>query len=126
MGGWLPQVLIVAVMLVGLYAALSRRSPVRTVLGLAVAACAVNLLLVALGYCRPEAGAGPGAGLAPVESAGAAPQQALAMVDPLPQALALGAGLAGLGVLLLGAAICLRLGERAGTGDAGGIKRLRG
>jgi len=69
----------VLVILIGLYAALVKKSLLKIVLGLSIMEAGVNLLFVALGYLK--------GGTAPIFSDGYDPSQV--MVDPVPQALVL-------------------------------------
>jgi multicomponent Na+:H+ antiporter subunit C len=131
--GYLPYFLLIALMLVGIYCVASKKNLVKIVAGLAIAQCAVNLFLVAMGYnANPVSVKGPAgadvvrSGLAPVESVGMDPKEVLAFSDPVPQAMALTSLVVGLCVVALAAAICVRLYERYRTYDVSEIKRLRG
>ncbi len=133
MSGYLPYALLTALFLVGIYCMVTKKNLLKIVIGLAIAECAVNLFLVALAYNKfgvSVTGADGKevvkSGVAPIETAGMRAKEALAMVDPLPQALVLTAIVVGLGTLALAVAICLRLYDRYRTFDITEIKRLRG
>lgn len=127
---YLPYVLLTALFIVGVYCVVAKKNLVKIVVGLAICELAVNLFLVALGFnSHPvEVGGRTLHGLAPIESAdpvrGAA--EALAFVDPLPQALVLTSIVIGLSTLALAVAVCIRLYDRYQTYDVTEIKRLRG
>ncbi len=135
MSGYLPYALLTAMFLLGIYCMVAKKNLIKIVVGLAIAEAAVNLFLVTLAYNWPLARLGaeavgkqklPEAGVAPVETVGMEAREALAMVDPLPQALVLTAIVVGLSTLALAVAICLRLYDRYRTFDITEIKRLRG
>ena len=131
-GSYLPYVLITAIFLVGVYCVVSKKNLVKIIIGLAIAELAVNLFLVMLGYNSARITVGEGtaervvSGLAPIETAGMNPLEALAFVDPLPQALVLNSIVISLSTLALAVAICVRLYDRYRTYDITEIKRLRG
>jgi multicomponent Na+:H+ antiporter subunit C len=108
-----------ALILVGLYGALTRRNLVRLLLALNILETGVNLLLVALGTFDGAA--------APIVTRRVV--SAADFVDPLPQALVLTSIVIGLGVTALALTMVLRfhrergtleLGAAPGAGPAGG------
>jgi len=105
----------VMVMLVGLYAALVKKSLLKIVLGLSIMEAGVNLLFVAIGYLK--------GGTAPIFSAGYDPSQA--MVDPVPQALVLTAIVIGFGVTAVALSLVIRLWRHHHTLYIDEIKNLK-
>jgi len=108
-----------ALLLVGLYCAITKKNTVKIVVGLAIMEYAVNLFLILLGYRR--------GGAAPILDRSSDAADFLARsVDPLPQALVLTAIVIGLGVTSMAIALCIRLYEKYGTFDVTQIRRLKG
>ncbi len=105
----------VMVMLIGLYAALVKKSLLKIVLGLSIMEAGVNLLFVALGYLK--------GGTAPIFSDGYDPSQA--MVDPVPQALVLTAIVIGFGVTAVALSLVIRLWRHHHTLYIDEIKNLK-
>ena len=107
-----------ALVLVGLFGALTKRNLVRVLLALNILETGVNLLLVALGTF--DGGAAPIV-VARVTAAGG-------FVDPLPQALVLTSIVIGLGVTGLALTMILRFYRRKGTLelDAAPLAALQG
>jgi multicomponent Na+:H+ antiporter subunit C len=127
-GLYLPYLLLTALFLVGVYCAVTKKNLIKIVVGLAISEVAVNLFLVTLGYNSHAVNVGGRtvSGLAPIETATTSPQEVLAFVDPLPQALVLTSVVIGLSTLALAVAICIRLYDRYRTYDITEIRRLRG
>jgi len=107
------------IILVGLYAVVSRKNVIKIIVGVLAIDYAVNLLLVLVGYRT--------GGRAPILAKGeSAAQLAETGVDPLPQAMVLTSIVIGLGLTALMAAMAIRLRERYGTFDMDKIRKLRG
>lgn len=111
--------LCLVLILIGLYAALTKKNIVKIILGLAIMEYGVNLFLVLLGYREK--------GVVPIIDNVKEIDKIINFgVDPLPQALVLTAIVIGLGTLALSVSIAIRLYERYGTFDITKIRRLRG
>jgi multicomponent Na+:H+ antiporter subunit C len=98
---------------IGLYAMVTKRHLIRILLGLSLLEAGVNLSLVAAGF-RPNA-------VAPIFSGAAmlsdTSSTAIAMVDPVPQALILTAIVIGVGVLALALAMTIQVQRAYGSLD---------
>ena len=105
----------VLVILIGLYAALVKRSLLKIVIGLSIMEAGVNLLFIAMGYLKN--------GTAPIFSPGYDPSQA--MVDPVPQALVLTAIVIGFGVTAVALSLVIRLWRHHHTLYIDEIKNLK-
>lgn len=103
------------VMLIGIYAALVKRSLLKIVIGLSIIDSGLNLLIVAIGYLK--------GGTAPIFSAGY--DKAQIMVDPIPQALVLTAIVIGFGVTAVALSLVIRLWRHHHTLYIDEIKNLK-
>ena len=103
------------VMLIGIYAALVKRSLLKIVIGLSIVDSGLNLLIVAIGYLK--------GGTAPIFSAGY--DKAQIMVDPIPQALVLTAIVIGFGVTAVALSLVIRLWRHHHTLYIDEIKNLK-
>jgi len=111
--------LCLILIVIGLYAVVTKKNVVKIVIGLAIAEYGINLLLILIGYRKD--------GWAPIVSPDMDPAAfAASSVDPIPQALVLTSIVISLGVLALMVALCIRLYERYGTFDVTEMRRLRG
>ena len=111
--------LCLILIVIGLYAVVTKKNVVKIVIGLAIAEYGINLLLILIGYRKD--------GCAPIVSPDMDPGAfAASSVDPIPQALVLTSIVISLGVLALMVALCIRLYERYGTFDVTEMRRLRG
>lgn len=108
--------------LVGLYAIVTKRNMLKVVVGFALMEYAVNLLFAIVGF-RKDA-LGEMLPMPPIHTElGAGPHL---FVDPLPQALVLTAIVIGLGTTALMLSFALRLYNRTGTFDLDEIRKLKG
>jgi len=108
-----------AVLLVGLYAVVTKKNAIKVIIGVLIIDYAVNTLLVLIGY-RTD-------GTAPILEPGqSGAELARTAVDPLPQAMVLTSIVIGLGLTALMVAMAIRLHERYGTFDMNRIRKLRG
>ena len=105
----------VLVMLIGLYAALVKKSLLKIVIGLSIVNSGLNLLIVTLGYVK--------GGTAPIFSPGYNGTQV--MVDPIPQALVLTAIVIGFGVTAVALSLVIRLWRHHHTLYIDEIKNLK-
>jgi len=106
----------VALILIGLYGTLTKKSLIKIVLGLSIMDSGIHLLMIALGYLK--------GGTAPIFSKGyehAADQ----MVDPIPQALVLTAIVIGFGVTAVALSLVIRLYRHHDTLRIDEIKNLK-
>jgi multisubunit Na+/H+ antiporter MnhC subunit len=97
----------IALIVIGLYAIVTRHHIIRILLGLTILEAGVNMVLVAGGF-RDNA-------VAPIITQGES--VAVAMVDPVPQALILTAIVIGVGVLALALALAVQTYKAYGTLD---------
>lgn len=97
----------IALIVIGLFAIVTRHHIIRILLGLTILEAGVNLMLVAGGF-RADA-------IAPIITD--AQQAGVAMVDPIPQALILTAIVIGVGVLALALALTVEVYRSFGTLD---------
>jgi multicomponent Na+:H+ antiporter subunit C len=117
----------VVVILIGLYAALVKRSLIKVVIGLSILDSGVNLLLISVGYLT--------SGTAPIFSPGLLKDMPLTlenikkvsegMVDPVPQALVLTAIVIGFGVTAVALSLVIRLYRHHQTLNIDEIKNLK-
>ncbi len=106
----------IALILIGLYAALMKKNLIKIIIGLSIVDSGINLLMVSLGYLK--------GGAAPIFS-----PEALAsgqkMVDPVPQALVLTAIVIGFGVTAVALSLVIRLYRHHKTLLIDDIKELK-
>ena len=117
----------VVVILIGLYAALVKRSLIKVVIGLSIFDSGVDLLLISVGYLT--------SGTAPIFSPGVVKDMPLTlenikklsegMVDPVPQALVLTAIVIGFGVTAVALSLVIRLYRHHQTLNIDEIKNLK-
>ncbi len=111
--------LLVMLLAVGLYGIFAKRNLLKKIIGVVILEHAVNLFLILIGYRE--------SGIPPILLTTAEREQFLrSSVDPLPQALVLTSIVIGLGLVMLMAALSLRVRQRYGTLDTGALNRLRG
>lgn len=101
--------------LIGLYCVITKRNLLKMVIGVAIMEYAINLFIVIIGYVS--------GGEDPVLTKN---MELFAMVDPLPQSVALTTIMIGLATLILVVAISIRLYEKYGTLDITNIRKLKG
>ncbi len=107
-----------ALVLVGLYGALTKRNLLRMIVAFSVASTGVNLVLIAVGYIAGRT--------APIlDSAVPLAEAGTRVVDPVPQALVLTAIVIGVGVTALMLAFAYRLYESRGTLDIARFRDLK-
>jgi len=106
----------IALILIGIYAALVKRSLIKIVIGLSIADTGVNLLIVSLGYLK--------GGTAPIYSPSVI-DKGVKMVDPVPQALVLTAIVIGFAVTAVALALVIRLYRHHKTVNIDEIKNLK-
>ncbi len=101
--------------LIGIYAILTKKNIIKIVIGLSIVDSGVNLLLISIGYIKN--------GTAPIFSLkGLTPDQ---MVDPVPQALVLTAIVIGLGVTAVALSLVIRLYDHHKTLNINKIRKLK-
>ena len=106
----------VLLILIGLYAVLTKKSLIKIVIGLSVIDGGIHLLLIAIGYLKN--------GTAPIFSPGFE-NAAAKMVDPVPQALVLTAIVIGFGVTAVALSLVIRLYRHHHTLQIDEIKSLK-
>jgi len=107
-----------ALILIGLYGALTNRNILRMIVSFTVANTGVNLVLVSIGYMRGRT--------APImDAAVPVAEAATRIIDPVPQALVLTAIVIGLGVTALMLAFVYKLYETKGTLDIAKYTELK-
>jgi len=115
---YLPFLVVVAMILIGLYAVLFRRNLIKLVFGISIIESGINLFLILLGY-RDE-------GVAPIftslPSGTTYPEE---MVLPVPQALTLTSIVIGVAVLALMLSLVMHIYRKYGTLDVQEIRRLK-
>jgi len=115
---YLPFLVVVAMILIGLYAVLFRRNLIKLVFGISIIESGINLFLILLGY-RDE-------GVAPIftslPSGTTYPEE---MVLPVPQALTLTSIVIGVAVLALMLSLVMHIYRKYGTLDVQKIRRLK-
>ncbi|RLF87622.1 cation:proton antiporter [Thermococci archaeon] len=105
----------IALILIGLYAILAKRSVLKMLVGLSIMETGVNLLLISVGYVSGRS--------APILSEGITPDRA---VDPIPQALVLTAIVIGVATTAMALSVVINLYEKYKTLNVEEIRRLRG
>ncbi|USS41172.1 NADH-quinone oxidoreductase subunit K [Thermococcus aggregans] len=105
----------IALILIGLYAVLTKRNVLKILVGLSIMETGVNLLLISVGYVSGRS--------APILSEGITPDRA---VDPIPQALVLTAIVIGVATTAMALSVVINLYERYKTLNVEEIRRLRG
>jgi len=106
----------ILVMLIGIFAVLTKKNLIKIVIGLSIMDSGFNLLLVALGYIK--------GGTAPIFSPAVEGKDVL-MVDPVPQALVLTAIVIGFGVTAVALSLVIRLYRKHNTIKIDEIKTLK-
>ncbi len=106
----------ILLILIGLYAALVKRSLIKIVIGLSIVDSGVHLLLVSIGYLQ--------GGTAPIFSPAVIDKNPV-MVDPVPQALVLTAIVIGFAVTAVALALVIRLYRHHKTVNIDEIKNLK-
>ena len=106
----------ILLILIGLYAALTKKSLIKIVIGLSIVDAGIHLLLVAIGYIN--------LGTAPIFSPGYE-DAASKMVDPVPQALVLTAIVIGFAVTAVALSLVIRLYRHHHTLEIDEIKNLK-
>ena len=106
----------ILLILIGLYAVLTKKSLIKIIIGLSIIDGGIHLLLIGIGYIKD--------GTAPIFSPGFenASQQ---MVDPVPQALVLTAIVIGFGVTAVALSLIIRLYRHHNTLKIDEIKNLK-
>jgi multicomponent Na+:H+ antiporter subunit C len=105
----------ISLILIGLYAILTKRNLLKILVGLSIMETGVNLLLISVGYVRNAT--------APILSDYATPTN---VVDPIPQALVLTAIVIGVATTALALSVAINVYERYNTLDIEKIRGLRG
>jgi len=106
----------ILLILIGLYAVLTKQSLIKIVIGLSIIDAGIHLLLVAIGYINM--------GTAPIFSPGYEDATAN-MVDPVPQALVLTAIVIGFAVTAVALSLVIRLYRHHHTLEIDEIKNLK-
>ncbi|HHL57733.1 MAG: cation:proton antiporter [Bacteroidetes bacterium] len=106
----------ILLILIGLYAVLTKRSLIKIVIGMSIIDGGIHLLLITIGYLK--------GGTAPIFSPGYE-EAAAQMVDPVPQALVLTAIVIGFGVTAVALSLIIRLYRHHHTLEIDEIKRLK-
>ena len=106
----------ILLILIGLYAVLTKPSLIKIVIGLSIIDGGIHLLLIAIGYIK--------GGTAPIFSDGYE-TAADRMVDPVPQALVLTAIVIGFAVTAVALSLIIRLYRHHHTLEIDDIKRLK-
>lgn len=112
------MILFIACMLliiIGLYAIITKRNLIKIALGFCMIEYGVNLLFAFIGFKKNA--------LAPIITSIDAPRN---FVDPIPQALVLTAIVIGLGTTAVMIALILRIYEKYKTFDINEIRKLKG
>ena len=112
----LVYILCSVILLVGIYAVVSKKNVIKIIVGLLIIEYATNLMLVLISYREN--------GLAPIFTP--AREDPSRFVDPIPQALVLTSIVIGLSTIALVIAISVRLYERYGSFDILDMRRLKG
>ena len=105
----------IALILIGLYAVLTKMNVLKILVGLSIMETGVNLLLISVGYVSGRS--------APILSEGITPDRA---VDPIPQALVLTAIVIGVATTAMALSVVINLYEKYKTLNVEEIRRLRG
>ena len=106
----------ILLILIGLYAALVKKSLIKILIGLSIVDSGIHLLMISIGYIK--------GGTAPIFS-GESFAIAENMVDPIMQALVLTAIVIGFGVTAVGLSLVIRLYKHHGTISIDEIKNLK-
>ncbi|MEJ2610048.1 MAG: NADH-quinone oxidoreductase subunit K [Candidatus Thiodiazotropha sp.] len=107
-----------ALILIGLYGALTNRNLLRMIVAFSVANAGVNIVIVAIGYLTGRT--------APIlDQAVPASKAAARIIDPLPQALVLTAIVIGVGITALMLAYAYKLFEKKHSLDIGRFTELK-
>ena len=107
-----------ALILIGLYGALTNRNLLRMIVAFSIADAGVNIVIVAVGYMAGRT--------APILDAAVPAADAVArIIDPVPQALVLTAIVIGVGVTALMLAYAYKLYEKKRTLDIGEFTELK-
>jgi len=123
MHDFLPYVLCVMLLCVGLYAVAVKKNLIKIIIGVLIIHNAINMFLVLLGYRAQESGQA----VAPILTPRVGAEALIARsVDPVPQALVLTSIVIGLAVVALIVVTAVRLYEKYGTFDLTKIRKLRG
>ena len=105
----------ILLILIGMYAVLTKKNIIKIVIGLSIVDSGINLLLIAIGYVKDAT--------APIFSNESL--KAVDMVDPVPQALVLTAIVIGLGVTAVALALVIRLYDHHKTLNINKIRKLK-
>lgn len=105
----------ILLILIGMYAVLTKKNIIKIVIGLSIIDSGINLLLISIGYVKDAT--------APIFSNTSI--QASQMVDPVPQALVLTAIVIGLGVTAVALALVIRLYDHHKTLNINKIRKLK-
>ena len=105
----------ILLILIGMYAVLTKKNIIKIVIGLSIIDSGINLLLIAIGYVKDAT--------APIFSDSTL--KASGMVDPVPQALVLTAIVIGLGVTAVALALVIRLYDHHKTLNINKIRKLK-
>ena len=106
----------ILLILIGLYAVLTKKSLIKIIIGLSIINGGIHLLLIGIGYIKD--------GTAPIFSPGHE-NAAKQMVDPVPQALVLTAIVIGFGVTAVALSLIIRLYRHHKTLNIDEIKNLK-
>jgi multicomponent Na+:H+ antiporter subunit C len=106
----------ILLILIGLYAVLTKKSLIKIIIGLSIIDGGIHLLLIGIGYIKN--------GTAPIFSPGFE-NAADKMVDPVPQALVLTAIVIGFGVTAVALSLIIRLYRHHKTLNIDQIKNLK-
>jgi multicomponent Na+:H+ antiporter subunit C len=112
----IPFLACMLLMLIGLYAVVTKRNIIRIIIGFSLVEYAVNLFFALVGFKSD--------GIPPIITQ--LGQSRSNFVDPLPQALVLTAIVIGLATTALMLALAMRIYEKYRTFDITEIRRLRG
>ncbi len=104
----------IALILIGLYAILTKRNLIKILIGISIMNAGINLLLVSIGNVRKFT--------APILTGKANPSNT---VDPIPQALVLTAIVIGVATLALGLSIVINIYENHGSLDVNKLKEMK-
>jgi len=116
---FLPYVMALAVVAVGLYAVTCKKNLLKIVVGILVLDYGANLFLLLTGYRK--------GGIAPILTKNMDEAEFVrTSVDPVPQALILTSIVIGLGLVALMVSLAVRIHEKYGTFDISKIRRLKG
>lgn len=105
----------IILLLIGLYAVVTKRNLIKIAIGFSLIEYAINLLFALIGFKKDA--------IAPIITKLDMPHN---FVDPIPQALVLTAIVIGLGTTALLLSIIARIYEKYKTYDIGEIKKLKG